>query len=422
MPAKGVTFTRDMVTGELFEGRFNSIRMPGPIGNVLSVVPVDTDILIQDAIVSSTDPCVINFRIIMPISTDYKLQGVPGLRNIKVKVTFTPGVPRTRAGWYAVKAFSQNQPYGEVIISCDGRIMMLTVLPTGGEKVVIISKDYGATWERVILTSGPGLERDTPVRHGAVGGNVIVANYYDANVTDEWRTLVSNDGGLTWIVIVPLNEIEFTAMSASKDGRYILGVEDSSGDTYFSNDFGATFSNLSAVIVPSSFFRSIISETGRFMLVCAFGDQPWMSSDYGATWSQPGVMPPQAGSAREISMNLDGSCVMVTDGSYDTNVYSLDHGATWVLLPDITGLFGQNPAGPAGSQVGIEHIVVDKKKVFTLFGWAYWGETFESKNLGVSWVNKPELTMEYPFNLQVSGFAVPLAWDANFYKLFVNLG
>lgn len=424
MPAKGVVFTREVISGELFEGRFNSIRMPGPISSVISVEAVDANLLIQDVCLSATDPCVINFRVIMPVDNQYMLMSMPGLSDVKLKVAFLPGVARNMMlGWKDIKAFSQNETSGDVVVSCDGRIMMVTIQRTGwGDNATLISHDYGATWERLMLDlSIPGIYPETDVYSGAVGGNVIMVNYWN-NSLSAFRVLVSNDNGATWTPIAAFDGMTLRAMSASKDGKYILASDQSTGDVYFSNDYGVTFNNLNATIIPAGFFKSLMSSTGQYMIISAYGDAPWMSSNYGVTWTQVSTIPMGFGGTYDFSMAIDGSIIVLCDQSLDTNVYSLDHGATWVFIPDLTGLFGANPAGTPNEQVYPEFIMVDSKRVLTLVGYAWWTETFESKNLGVSWTAKPELTTEYPQADDVSGLTLPFIQDADFYRLIVKMG
>jgi hypothetical protein len=143
-----------------------------------------------------------------------------------------------------------------------------------------------------------------------------------------WR---SSNYGSSWTNILSTNvsTLQFQGGAASATGKYMTATTVdystlTSNYIYTSKDCGATWAIGS--VLRTWIRNPAMSASGQYQIACTTNDYPWISSDYGTTWT----------AVTSISFNVLWCCAISASGQYQAltwyggNIFvSSDYGVTW---------------------------------------------------------------------------------------------
>ncbi len=203
----------------------------------------------------------------------------------------------------------EQAPWSSCSISGDGSVRFGTT-NTG---LLYLSRDAGASWETLSLTTG-NIKRRALV--ASESGNQIFAAVYGGKIE------YSSDSGNTWSVALDVSQ-NWIAMAASKNLQkiYALGYR---GYIYRSLDSGVTWSRINDNGGPLNWISVAASEDGSKVIVAEMGGNLYTSTDSGAEF----VPRESKRKWTSVASSSSGSrLVAVVDGGF---IYtSADSGATW---------------------------------------------------------------------------------------------
>lgn len=253
----------------------------------------------------------------------------------------------------------QSTNIDALAISQNGAYILIC---TNSTTDVYISSDYGKTFTT------------TPVNGSAQSSD----RYLSATVSGDGRYMVlskrggmvlySQDYGQNWVVKFTTLGYNFSSVSISSDGKYLLVIRGSMVE--FSSNYANTFLYLG--ITASG--GGCLSSDGKYLLLKSlYGTEISISSDYGATFSK-----------KQTPSHYDNKPAMSGDGKYimfsNNNDYYLssDYGSTWTKLNFSGGSDRYKVISGDGKYMLCELTT---------------GDIITSSDYGVSWTNKGKLEL-----------------------------
>lgn len=261
---------------------------------------------------------------------------------------------------------------------------------------VFISDDSGATWTGVSIEEDFGEPRGVVVNEA--GDLFVVANAGAFKSTDHGTTFtemedigqyggvavyendtlligrtdgaisVSQDDGATFTTTTVQSGANVLSMSAPTATTFYAVLDDNTTTTlYTSVNAGATWSAVNTAAVSARFALVGVepSNNNHIILTAEHGDeQPWDSTDGGATWHQVDVTP----YVTQMTFDSTGRIYLGVD-------YSDDHGLTWSSLTAAT---------PISRVSGI--VVPDPANDQTLYAGSF-AALAKSADRGVTWTD-----------------------------------
>jgi len=238
--------------------------------------------------------------------------------------------------WAAIKANNpRSQQWQGITVHKDGDVQVGVVL--NGH--IWISKNSGSKWREVEITPGSTQQYEIAAIADDDANLMIVA----ATNSDLYKT---TDGGTTWTTITNtalMTQTDTSALpswkglSMSADGQYIT-VNSYNGKMFVSSDFGATWTEAKLSdgtnMGAKSFTSCAMSANGKFQTAVVESGYLYRSDDYGATFSVPTGMT-STESWKWVRMSRDGKYQLATVmvqyvGGY--MVLSNDEGVTWTKI------------------------------------------------------------------------------------------
>lgn len=223
----------------------------------------------------------------------------------------------------SISGFTATSMY-QAKMDYSGRYITITTLTSSGGRF-LISRDYGYTWSAVSLG-------------GAFRWHDISGDGSTMIIRSTNSVLISRDYGNTFTTksLLPntLNGIGGQVVT-DKTGKHILLTSSSLvSASYISQDFGNTWTAIPSLTGLSTTLGYVapgaMSETGQYQIVVDSanpGAGIYKSTDYGTTWSYSGVL-----SGVDVAMSYDGRYVVIVNNN--GYVYeSQDYGETFNQLP-----------------------------------------------------------------------------------------
>jgi hypothetical protein len=189
-------------------------------------------------------------------------------------------------------------------ISSTGQYM---VIVTTTSNRVYLSNNYGASgsWTAVATTSVPTTASFYGVSMSANGQYILVAPG-NGSSTNPISMYLSTNSGTSWTNTNVTNNTGFWQCGMSSTGQYMIATS-YSGFSFISNDYG---SNWSRTHMASTSWHIVcsISSSGQYMFI-GNPNGTYFSSNYGSTWS---VIPsvPGNGNFRYSAMSGTGQYIM----------------------------------------------------------------------------------------------------------------
>jgi photosystem II stability/assembly factor-like uncharacterized protein len=232
------------------------------------------------------------------------------------------------ATWTQRNSGITGNSFWDVATNADGSIV--TAVQNGGN--IWVSRNYGVTWEQrtnVTTDRGTGL-----------GGwlNVAISDSGQYIVTTQVGVLYrSADFGATFTKVIinssiPAASDEISTIAISGDGQRIIIPTSQNQKVYISTNAGLTFSAVTSL--PSLIWASVgISGDGHTLVAAAFGNNIWVSHDFGSTWSETVLdMARQYKSWGRITVSYDGQIMGLTRYGYKL-ITSDTGGDSWEVKP-----------------------------------------------------------------------------------------
>jgi photosystem II stability/assembly factor-like uncharacterized protein len=232
------------------------------------------------------------------------------------------------ATWTQRNSGITGNSFWDVATNADGSIV--TAVQNGGN--IWVSRNYGVTWEQrtnVTTDRGTGL-----------GGwlNVAISDSGQYIVTTQVGVLYrSADFGATFTKVIINSSIpgasdEISTIAISGDGQRIIIPTSQNQKVYISTNAGLTFSAVTSL--PSLIWASVgISGDGHTLVAAAFGNNIWVSHDFGSTWSETVLdMARQYKSWGRITVSYDGQIMGLTRYGYKL-ITSDTGGDSWEVKP-----------------------------------------------------------------------------------------
>ena len=203
----------------------------------------------------------------------------------------------------------EQVPWSSCAMSGDGSVRFGTT-NTG---LLYISRDDGASWETLSLTTG-NIKRRAIV--ASESGNQIFAAVYGGKIE------YSSDSGNTWSVALDVSQ-NWIAIAASNNLQKIYALA-YRGYIYRSLDSGVTWSRVNDSGGPLNWISVAVSEDGSKVIVAEMGGNLYTSTDSGAEF----VPRESKRKWTSVASSSNGSkLVAAVDGGF---IYtSADSGATW---------------------------------------------------------------------------------------------
>ena len=240
-----------------------------------------------------------------------------------------------------------------VAVSATGKYMILS-RTSGG---LAVSRDYGRSLYATVGTSPFLLPAISASGQYIYAGNSAGGGHIEA----------SSDYGATLSILAASPPYGWNSVSCSADGRYVIAGPNTAQYPQLSSDFGSTWAPLLAL--PQATACTGLSATGQYMVVGSSTGSLYVSRDFGASWGEPSVQPPEltanwtavAVSGNGAYMTVGGT--MSEDGSFRL-YYSRDYGSTWTFYTS------DPPFAAPLTQIGIDfsglYQVVAAQTVLTL--------------------------------------------------------
>lgn len=193
---------------------------------------------------------------------------------------------------------------------------------------IYTSTDSGATWTE---RTGAGAKLWESVASSADGLKLIAGNWNNAKVH------ASTDGGATWAAGVSAGT---TALASSDDGVYLYAVQDTGVISKSSNSGGSWSTALSGTrrwtaVVTSADGSKVAAAHG----VSGTAGSIWLSTDYGANWTEQTASFPAGPGSRvwdSLAMSSDGLKLVAGVGSGTTGALytGTNSGGTWTWVEE----------------------------------------------------------------------------------------
>jgi len=188
------------------------------------------------------------------------------------------------------------------------------------------STNWGVNWSQVtsagsrnwysIAISGTGQYQTAGV--AASAGYIYRSTDYGASYT-----AVTSAGARYWIYSA--------AMSDSGQYQFMIGNDGNiapfTSRIYRSTNYGVTWT----AVQSSQYKRSLsCSASGQYVIAGTDGGQVWISSDYGANWSQANLYPSGATNWDCVAVSSGGQHMFAGNSAGSLySYYSTDYGANW---------------------------------------------------------------------------------------------
>ena len=166
--------------------------------------------------------------------------------------------------------------FSDAIVSSNGSVM--ATLPTGGNTVIRVSRDYGQTWSPQATTSFTTFTKLAMSSSGqymtaaALGNGIFISSNYGATFTS--------------VTSIPSGSYVLVAVSCS--GQYQVAVAKEGGSILLSSNYGVSWSVPTNAPSMTQWWWVDISCSGKYITaVAANSGGMALSSDFGVTWSAP---------------------------------------------------------------------------------------------------------------------------------------
>ena len=242
-------------------------------------------------------------------------------------------------------SIATTREYRDVAMSNDGQYQFICVggQTAGSRDYIYRSIDYGVTWSSNL---GPLGAYDSITCDNT--GRIVFATTFSYNISppNGFIAYSTNYGG-TWNTSSSVENAMTIRMS--KDSKYIaiavqfmdIGIWPG---VYVSSNSGSTFTQtLIMTGDTNSNNRCSMSYSGQYMLYSGDNYTPYLSSNYGATWTALTSITTPAGTWRTQGVSPSGKyMILYTD--YNDSIYrSEDFGVTWTVYPDTGSNLGGTP-------------------------------------------------------------------------------
>jgi len=178
------------------------------------------------------------------------------------------------------------------------------------------------------------------------------------------------------------NVLQCQQVLTSTDGKYITIVSYVNGVST-SNNYGATFTDISNIVGNINKFQAVMSDTGQYQYLSANGP-PWKTTDYGTTWVS------DAYGSTYAAISGSGKYVLKRADAFSVNLSS-DFGQTYASIR-------LNATG-----VGISSMGMSKSGQLMIVS-CYAGLIQISRNFGKTWSNITNIpTLVTRYALSASG-------------------
>jgi PKD repeat protein/photosystem II stability/assembly factor-like uncharacterized protein len=257
---------------------------------------------------------------------------------------------------------------------------------------VWMSKDYGATWSRMVEHAGwPARSHHTSLM--MPDGSIVLMGGRESTgafLNDVWR---STDNGATWTRMIEHTgwspRFSLSSVALSDGSIIIMGGWDRSGvflnDVWKSTDNGATWSRIveHAGWSPRFVHSSVAMPDGSIVLMGGndgyLKNDVWKSMDNGATWTLVNASAGWSPRYSSGSVVMPDGSIVLTGGyafSFKNDIWrSTDSGATWTQITPAagwSGRYGHNTiAMPDGSIVLMGGVISDKPLTYKNDVWRF---------------------------------------------------
>ena len=184
--------------------------------------------------------------------------------------------------------------YRSVAMSSDGKYQTTVISNgSGAETGIFRSTDYGITWRQVNSTNNyynsVAMSSDGKYQTAVVFGGSI------------YRSV---DYGVSWAGISDSTNRTYYSVAMSSDGKYQTASTAVNGGTsyiYRSTDYGVTWTQLNGM---TAYIMSSVamSASGQYQIVAGYVGTTYISSDYGASWTNTGF----GGQINCLAISADG--------------------------------------------------------------------------------------------------------------------
>ncbi len=251
-------------------------------------------------------------------------------------IFFFVATPHTFAAWTNHGGSSGAGTWNSIVSSSDG-----THLAAVGSGFVWVSADTGLTWTDFPNARGYGSSGFSDwyaVASDSTGSKLVAVSQ-----TSTGCISISTDAGVTWSLHnCSSGVIYWGGVSSSSDGSH-LAATDQRGYIWTSSDAGLTWTDFpDAHGIGSSggnSWRKIVSDsTGRYLAASAWsGGGISVSNDYGAHWTVASSGIHASGSWAGIASDATGQYLAATD-QYGYIWMSTNYGATWTDYSGSSGM------------------------------------------------------------------------------------
>ena len=278
-----------------------------------------------------------------------------------------PVHPHTSPGWT-----QQSGAFYTNVVTDPSNQFQVAIVYNSGDNTVSYSRDFGATWTPSTGITGNATTISSHQQYVLVGVNgtpsyLYYSIDYGANFTaittsptSNWTIVgissaasyllacdytagvgsiyFSTNGGISWSTVYSESDVIFTSGAWSlNDGMnymYMVGYRTAvpyTSQLYISTDQGSTWTP--SPISSSNLNSVACDQSGQYVVVSAYQDGVYRSTDYGAHWfktSAPSSAPsgPVMG---PIVSDVSGNQLMVMDTLNYAVYASSDAGGSWVL-------------------------------------------------------------------------------------------
>ncbi|CAB4686933.1 MAG: hypothetical protein F2664_01550 [Actinobacteria bacterium] len=162
-------------------------------------------------------------------------------------------------------------------------------------------------------------------------------------------TATAGSVALSNVLSVPSADLQFGRIALSSTGAYMLVADsNTSGLVYLSSNGGKSWSP-QYLLGRAAWSRVAMSSTGQYMSAVAFSSKIWMSTNYGATWSDKDAVRDW----KSVSISGDGHFLIATTSGTNNLLSSSNYGATWETLTSTTNTWRYTASTTNGSIIAL---------------------------------------------------------------------
>ncbi len=212
------------------------------------------------------------------------------------------------------------------VVSGNGKV----VVKTAKQPYVQVSIDNQVSWKYVSI---PGANNIVFSAMSFDGSRIYVGDYFGRGI---W---LSTNFGTSWeSVNYPISPYPVSGVATTQDGRTIYVA--TGPDIYKSPNAGLTWTQI-PILDNHQWTAISSSSTGKYLLLNAT-DGAYFSRDFGATVQKVLSF---SGLAELNQLSGDGRTLLVQEDFAGINHLSIDFGQTWISFPGIAGAVGVSGDG-----------------------------------------------------------------------------